>query len=102
MTRRKELDTFKTGPRTRHGRKCKSMIDTAAIRAGRDHARRQQSFDFGREQKPVALASPIKRSNTKTIASELKLPFSFIPKRDGKLPSQPFPHPFVMIFPQVR
>src|SRR6516162_976334 len=77
------------------------MIDAAAIRPRRDHARREQSFDFGREKQPVALLGPKKRRDTKTITSEVELTSWFVPQCDGKLPSQAFPHFLPIIFPQM-
>src|SRR3954453_15133143 len=101
MAGRQKLDALETSSRTRNRRKSENMIDPSSIRAGRDHAGGEQSLDFRREQQPVILPCPEKRRDPEPVASELKLPATFVPQCDGELPAQSFPRSVAVILPQM-
>ena len=48
------------------------------------------------------MPAPEKWRDPEAIAAEMKLSLPRVPQGDGELAAQPFPHPFVMIFPNVR
>src|SRR5215213_9653420 len=73
MSGREKLDTFETGPRAGHCRKCEDVIDALPVRPRRNHSGGQQPFDFGCKKEPVSLAAPKQRRDSEPIATELEL-----------------------------
>ena len=77
------------------------MIDAPPVGPRRDHAGSEQCLDFRCEEQPVALPRPVKRTDPEAVAPQQQAAFAFDPKRDGKLPAQPFPHSALMLLPKV-
>src|SRR3954465_6946576 len=98
MSGGQKMDAFKTRSWTRNGRKGKNVVDAPTIRPCRNQTRREEPFDFGCEKQPIVLSGPKEWRDTETITSELELSPLFIPKRDGELTTQSFPHLLPMIF----